>query len=483
MRVLQIGAGPSGVAVFRAMYKKLKVSCDWLDYVIADAGRPGDGLAFGTQFNTHILNLPASIMGLDPNNPLEFVQWRSRYQSLWDDATYPTDEVWSDFPPRRLFGQYVSSVMGQLLNGAENASLIKKRVSSISEVAGCNRFVVQYDSGESELFDKVVVCIGHLPLSPLFGSEYTRYYPSPYIDNGIPDRACVGVVGSRLTAIDAVLGLKEMGHVGDVVMISRSGKLPKVIDLQRPAYEPQAFLKCLLSEPVASLETLIELHRREIERVASSSNEVLKKSLSPIMDAADLRATLDGLGKGNDWQNVLLASYGIVDRLWYVLSDSDKEVFLQKYYGLWMTYLAAFPPLSARRLLAEMDQGRLSLSGGLARIEPLSYGFDLFKDDGSKMFVDYLIDGRGVGYNYDDLRLDPLVGSLLQQGLVDVHPHGGLKVDRTTYEAIGKNGTPIQNFHIFGDLTKGEFLATTDVGRCVAHSSLLADAVIRKASQ
>lgn len=63
-----------------------------------------------------------------------------------------------------------------------------------------------------------------------------------------------------------------------------------------------------------------------------------------------------------------------------------------------------------------------------------------------------------------------------------MHPHGGLKVDRTTYEAIGKDGELTLNFHIFGDMTKGEFLATTDVGRCVAHSVLLADAVIRKAS-
>lgn len=482
MRVLQIGAGPSGVAVFREMYKKLKASFDFLDYVIADAGTPGGGLAFGTKFNTHILNLPASIMGLDPSNPLEFVQWRSRFHSLWDDGSYPADEAWSDFPPRRLFGHYVSSVMGQLLSVAENASLIKKRVCSISELAGCNKFVAQYDSGESELFDKVILCIGHLPLSPLFGSEYTRYFSSPYSDNEIPGRARVGVIGSRLTAIDSVLALREMGHIGDIFMISRSGKLPKVIDLQRPAYDAQAFLKCLLTEPVGSLETLINLHRIEIERVAGDYNEDLKQTLSPVSDAAALKATLDGLGRGNGWQNVLLASYTIVDRLWYALSDRDKEIFLKKHYGLWMTYLAAFPPMSARRLLAEMDEGRLSLSCGLVKIEPVSHGFDLLKEDGSKESVDYLVDGRGVGYNYDDLKLDPLIGSLLQQGLVEVHPHGGLKVDRTTYEAIGKDGELTLNFHIFGDMTKGEFLATTDVGRCVAHSVLLADAVIRKSS-
>ncbi|KAG0184130.1 hypothetical protein DFQ28_011720 [Apophysomyces sp. BC1034] len=421
-------------------------------------------------------------MSLDPNNPLEFVEWRSRYSSFWDDGSYLSDEAWSEFPPRRLFGQYTSSVMRSLLEEADNASLIGRRVRSISEVAGCNKFVVHYDCGVSELFDKVILCVGHLPASPLFGADRTRYYPSPYIDNCIPERALVGIIGSRLTAIDAVLALKETGHAGNVVMASRSGKLPKVIDPQRPPYDSGAFLKCLLADPGISVESLIELHRMEIERVAGGSDALRKQALDPITDAVSLRATLDGLGKGNDWQSVLLASYSVVDKLWRTLNDSDKAVFLQQYYGLWMTYLAAFPATSARRLLDEMEQGRLSLSGELVKIEPTDHGFDLIKKDGSKQFVEYLIDGRGVGYGYDELNRDPLFGALLQQGLVDIHPHGGLKVNRTTYEAIGSGGRVTQNFHVIGDLTKGEFLATTDVGRCVAHSVLLADAIVQQRS-
>ncbi|MCG1042380.1 FAD/NAD(P)-binding protein [Mycetohabitans sp. B8] len=280
MRVLQIGAGPCGVTAFRQLYKRLNASCDWLDYVIADAGTPGSGLAFGTQFNTHILNLPASTMSVDPDNPLEFVQWRSHYQAFWDDGSYTGDDAWSEFPPRRLFGQYASSVMHRLLNGASNASLVKRRVCSVSEVAGCNKLVVQYDSGESELFDKVILCVGHLPVSPLFSADHARYRPSPYVSLDVPPHASVGIIGSTLTAIDAVLALKESGHVGNVTMMSRSGKLPKVIDLRPPSYDSQAFLKCLQADPRTSSKSLIEMHRMEIERVAGGPAALRKQALA-----------------------------------------------------------------------------------------------------------------------------------------------------------------------------------------------------------
>ncbi|KKC44638.1 MULTISPECIES: FAD/NAD(P)-binding protein [Acinetobacter] len=470
MRVLQIGAGPTGVCVFRQIYPVLKQQNEILDYVIADDKEPGKGLAFGSEINSHILNLPASIMSLDPSNPLEFCEWRSSHESFWNDGSY-NQNAWSEFPPRRLFGEYVSSLMQKLLLDRPSSHLIKKKVVSIHEIKGPNKFFVEYDDGVTELFDKVILCLGHSPLKPLFDEHYDKYKHSPYELKSIPSYSKVGIIGTRLTAIDAVLALREQGHKGEIFLASRSGMLPKVFHEKKKEYDSKKFISHLLSLKSPTLSEIIDLHKAEIMQLMSIDEDSLKALLFSVDSKESFNKELDLLGINSEWQSVLLASYCVVDQLWQKLTEDDKNTFLNKYYGIWMTYLAAYPEQSAKIINNMMNSNnQLHLIGGVQDFNIDNDKCFISLENGKNIDVDYLIDGRGVGYTLEDFCYSPLLKSLIDNRLVEPHPNGGLKVDINSYEANTHEGI-IKNLHIIGDLTKGVFLSTTDVGRCVDHSS------------
>lgn len=468
MRVLQIGAGPTGVSVFRQVYSILATQNTVLDYVIVDHKEPGKGLAFGTERNSHILNLPASIMSLHPENPLEFCEWRTNDEHFWNDGSYG-ENVWSEFPPRRLFGKYVASTMNKLLMVSPFASLINKKVNAIYELKEPNRFLVKYEDGMSELFDKVILCIGHSPLKPFFNLPKDRYRHSSYEVENIPSNASIGIIGSRLSAIDAVLALKENNHQGKIYLASKSGVLPKVFDENKKPYESSGFLNKLLAITNPTLEEIIEIHKNEIKQVMNIDDKSLHDLFFVINSQESFEREFDLLGLRSEWQSVLFSSYSIVDQIWKKLKQADKHIFLKNYYGLWMTFLAAYPLESAKKIKFLMDNEQLKVISGLEEIKINENIFSLIQKSGNNILIDYLIDGRGVGYQEEDLRTSSLLSSLLDGGLIQVHENGGLKIDTISYEAEGIKGLT-KNLHIVGDLTKGEFLSTTDVGRCVDHS-------------
>ena len=55
------------------------------------------------------------------------------------------------------------------------------------------------------------------------------------------------------------------------------------------------------------------------------------------------------------------------------MSDNDKKEFFEKYYRLWMTYLAAFPLENAEKILALLKNDQLEVKRGLKSI-----GYDEF---------------------------------------------------------------------------------------------------------
>ncbi|MGS0742938.1 FAD/NAD(P)-binding protein [Glaciimonas sp. GG7] len=270
-RILQVGAGPAGVSVFRQTYFRIEKTEAALEYIIVDGGNPGAGLAFGAESNAHILNLPAESMSLDPDNPLEFIEWRAKQQAFWQGRNISEDLAWSTFPPRRLFGNYVASVLQTCLGKAKSAELVRDTVESVTPIGKGEKFSVKFRSGTFELFDRVILCLGHAPNIPILPASTARFYENPYVQLDIPIDASVGIVGTRLSAIDAVLALKEQGHTGRLVMASRSGQLPRIIG-RKSVYDPKNFLDALRQK--GNQTTLIDLLsalKSEIERLEGGS--------------------------------------------------------------------------------------------------------------------------------------------------------------------------------------------------------------------
>ena len=65
----------------------------------------------------------------------------------------------------------------------------------------------------------------HLHNQPGF---FRNPYPTSTMVRNIPITASVCILGTGLSAIDAVLSLVEAGHQGKIIMASRNGRLPSV---------------------------------------------------------------------------------------------------------------------------------------------------------------------------------------------------------------------------------------------------------------
>ncbi|MNP46049.1 hypothetical protein D3C76_1400210 [compost metagenome] len=91
-----------------------------------------------------------------------------------------------------------------------------------------------------------------------------------------------------------------------------------------------------------------------------------------------------------------------------------------------------------------------------------------------------MIDGRGVGYGEMDLKEVPLLKNMLANGSITTHPLGGVSINPLTYQALSNRHNEIPGLFVVGDLTKGEFLATTDVVRNVMHSVAASSAILSR---
>lgn len=480
MRILQIGAGPTGVSLFIRLCSQLETQYSVVEYVIADGRKPGLGLAFGTDYNSHLINLPASVMSINPDNPLEFVEWRAKNQSFWQEVFPDEERAWSEFPSRRLFGLYVGHQLQSALSGASFAELVNVSVSCVTPIQSVGKFSVEFSNGTKEIFDKVIICIGHTPRFPLLPNASPNFFCSPYQAMDIPAHATVGVIGSRLTAIDAALALQEKGHAGRIVMVSRTGKLPKVI-AKHSGYDPSTFITTLLNEKNQTLESILAHHKKELNRVTNGLVDWDALAEPGATQIEELEREISICSQGNHlWQSVLLASYSIMDKLWARLSFAEKTEFMTKYYGPWMTYLAAFPAFSAVRILRLMQCEQLKIYSDLQGIEATEQGFDIYHGQNECVDVQYLIDGRGVGYGEKDLKEVPLLKNMLANGSITPHPLGGVAINPLTYQALSNRYSEIPGLFIVGDLTKGEFLATTDVVRNVMHSVAASSAILSR---
>jgi uncharacterized NAD(P)/FAD-binding protein YdhS len=477
-RVLQVGCGPSGVSVLRQLLPRLARAGAEVRMEVCDPAEMGPGLAFSTPYDLHLLNVRADVMSLSPDDKGEFARWRACHAG--PTAAGRNDD---DYPPRRLFGGYARTVLAETLRTARDAG---QRVALSAEravalwPAGAGRWRCRFSSGRSAVYDTVVLALGHLPSRCFSAADGgPSFLRSPWGDLALPADQTVGIIGTRLTGIDAVLALRERGHAGRIVLASRSGRLPSVRGRVVP------FDLRLLPHFVsghgtgtATLRQVAEVIGREIEAAEERPIDWTAVLRPPPTTPAELRRDLEFAGA--PWQSVLAAIVRWVPDLWRILDPPGRDLFMDSYLSLWAGRIASFPAITARRLLEMMDSGQLTVRGTLTAIEPAGGRHRMRFDDGRRLAADVIINATGPGFGPDSLAANPLTAQLLRTGLAAPHRHGGIAVDLGTLEVTDARGRPEKGLHVIGDLTRGEFLATNAVENTVRQSVQLAEVVTHR---
>lgn len=428
-----IGGGVTGAAVAYHLARS------------EDAGSPGivvfepretigRGLAYDTADPVHRINVPATRMSILPDEPDHFARWIEATDALAGDmpAIRPDGNV---FPRRSVFGDYVFSNLKPLLE----RGAIRHVRSAVAEVSRRNgRWHVASTDGKVLLADILVIAATHpAPKSPsrlaLPLTGHPRFIEDPTVSDALsPIRSQdrVLVVGNGLTSADVIASLKERGHRGAIVAISRRG-----LRSRGHAPFPQEPFGDFLSSPETHASRLLARIRATIRAAAQ-----------------------DGL----TWHAVLDQVRAQGSALWSDLPVVERRRIVRHLRPYWDVHRFRIAPQVEDVLDREIAAGRLEvMAASIDRAET--------KDDAIRS----LIKRRGRSllekreFDAVVVTTGPAHGGLLssQDWLQHLGKEGHIKIDPTGLGlacneyawALRADGTADCSLFIAGPLARGQF--------------------------
>lgn len=397
--------------------------------------RPAPGVAYGACDDAHLLNVPAGRMGAFAEEPGGFHAWLSR--------TLPGAHGPDDFVPRALFGRYLRELAGAELAAARGrVSMVRDAVVHLERVPFGVELVLA--SGRSMVARAAVLAPGLPPARTPWakvdhGAPREALCVDPWEPGSLavtPRDAEVLVLGSGLTAIDIVQGLRRAGHRGPIHLVSRNGRLPlpHAVPGEAPMQLPA-------------------------ERFAGGP----ARALAALRAAARERAAA-GLG----WQGTVDSIRPHVSSIWRSWTPAQRRRFLRVARPLWEIHRHRAPRAVLADIESQLAAGSVTLErGDLADLRPAAGGGAdavIRRRDGSARSyrVARVFNCIGPGMSVRDT-IDPMLGSLLRGGLASPDELGlGLRTDGDGH-LVGADGTVDARLLLVGALRRGDLWETTAV--------------------
>ena len=434
MRVAVIGGGAGLVSIMDSLLQQQ------LPALTIDVYEPGDlahGNAFGPDLDSALVNLPNSAMSIRTTQRDHFAEWlRQRGDHSDHDVS---------FAPRRVFGSYLSDQLARCRAEAESRGWrFTVRPEVVVSVADIPDGVMVGAHG----YDRAVLCIG--PGSAADPYQLTGapgFHPTPYPLSGvlprIPHSDRVLIVGTGLTAVDTVLGLLELGHTGPITMASRRGVLPGVL-----TWKPGWRLRHLTPERVAtgvSARDVWDLLHTELD-AAGVDSRTETAWLRPGTSAADyLRYQL---AHSNSVQSIFMnIPTPLAREIRRTMPDTPR--FLAEYRPQLKSLQCPMPAATARKLLAAIDTGQLSVQSGLSDLRHSG----VFRT-GSGLVADCVVDATRTS----PARTTGISRKLLDglAGIATWDAYNALRVDPATHRVLLPSGSPHPRLSAVGELTAGD---------------------------
>jgi uncharacterized NAD(P)/FAD-binding protein YdhS len=393
------------------------------------------GPAYGGCDTQHLLNVPAGRMGAFADDPGAFHRWL--------ESTHPGRFGADDFAPRALFGQYLTElVRAELATARGRACLVRDAVVHVERMpAGVELLLA---SGRSCAAGSLVIAPGLPPARTPWthvdhGAPRRSLVPDPWEPGsfaGLDPGAEVLVMGSGLTAIDVVQGLRRAGHRGLVRLVSRHGRLP--LPHAKPG-EPALAVprERFAGGPLQALRTLRALAR---ERAAA------------------------GLG----WQGALDAIRPHVTSIWRGWTPAQRRTFLRSARPMWEIHRHRAPRAILEDMERQLESGTLALERGeLVELRPGAAGGvrATFRTRAGASFersAARIFNCIGPGMSVRDT-VDPMIGSMLRSGAAVADPLGlGLRTDDAG-RIVRTDGGVDDRIHLVGALRRGDLWESTAV--------------------
>ena len=321
-RIAIIGGGASAVLLLGQLATKISPNPCQID-VYDRTGQFARGIAYSPLRNCHLLNVRTKAMSAYAHAPEHFAEWAMKY-----------GYTANDFAPRKLYGDYLESVL-TAARKVLTVTMIQADVTVCHfQAIGEKRsgFLLEYH-GTKQAYDYVVLASGNVtPLAPKCAiNGLSGYFPNPWnLDSETLKTARhVALIGSGLTAVDAMLSLQDIGFQGQLTIVSRHGLLPQVHTLGEPwTIAPETVIG----------KTPLQLLRlvREQVRQAGANNI--------------------------PWQSVIDALRPVTNPIWQGFTEAQQKQFMRHLYTLWGVHRHRMAPSIASMAEGFKQQGRLKFT-------------------------------------------------------------------------------------------------------------------------
>lgn len=431
-RIVIVGGGLSGTLLALQLAGRRRAQVIMLE---RDPQMLGRGVAYNSDFTHQPLNVPASGMSLYPDRPDHFLEWLRqnsfRYSHLLPAVSPKT------FVPRKIFGDYAVEHLQQVHH--EHAEWLQIRIDEVTSIrASGKKLLAITEAGITLDADHVVLALGNFPPGDLFpgNAEVTAskaYFANPWTDrvySHLSGDESVLLVGTGLTAVDVVLGLRVRHFKGTISMLSRRGQLPLSHDLSHPAVE--------IADPG---------YRPPREMLRWLAHEIRKRRSTP------WTAVMDGLRPHT--QNI-----------WSRWSWDERKFFLRRLRQIWEVVRHRIPVQSSAVLSEMVSAGQLRV--GKARITSARLhadGIEVFwADNGgthSGVFQK-VVNCTGPESNYRKLKL-PVLADLADRGLLVNDPIGLGILCTEAGHILDTQNAPVPGLWCIGPMRKAVLWETTAI--------------------
>jgi len=446
-----IGAGFSGTIATLQLLRRLPE-----DQPVLLCERSADfarGVAYSTGEHEHLLNVRAANMSAISDERLHFEEWLKHRAAAAGgklEGLYDTEA--GLFASRGLYGTYLRSILDHAMRqtaGHAQLRLLPDEVTDV-EPAPDGGFVLTCASGQRLEVAGIVLAVGNLPAEegedPRICSNAWDAKAWRSLD---PNRPLM-IVGTGLTMVDLVIGLRRRGFPGTIFALSRGGLLP----MRHTASAAWPTPMLTIAEE-RSLPLLMARLRQEVEAAAE---------------------------QGVDWRAVIDSMRPITASLWVRLPVAERRRFLRHVRRYWDVHRHRMAPPHADLIQTMIDDGSLRIVAG--RISSMEKGANCVRvtytprTGGVSKVLDVQRVIKASGLEHISKTRDPLMQRLLDRGLVRMDPQGmGLDVT-DGLNAVRADGEPAPRIWALGPIVRGVFWECVAVPDIRVQASHLAVSVV-----
>jgi len=421
LAIVIVGGGASGVLL--AAHLLHDPDADIRVTLIEKRPAFGQGIAYSTTLDEHVLNVSAFGMSAYADDPEHFWRW------LNSQGLAPEKNPRKIYVPRHFYADYLADV----LDGLRRTEAPNGRLHTVSEecvaVATTPSGVdVRLANGTSVIGHVAVLAVGHEEHAVVGKDIAIR--PGSEADTAIDPDAPVLILGTGLSMVDTWVSLAARGHRGRTIALSRRGLISSIHRKGKPIRLDLADvpLGTDLSYFVRWFRDLV----RETER------------------------------GGGDWRDVVDGIRPFNQRIWRSWPASARRRFIEHTRAWWDVHRHRMPPELHERITHALADGALELvAGKLAGAKRDGNGFAATirrrgATETQTLSVARIYDCTGIS---SDLAAgsNPIVRSLIDRGLARPDPlRIGLDVTESCAIVRG-DGQPSERLYAIGPLTRGAF--------------------------